>query len=110
MVIAALSLSVAIPEVASLKGKRKSIQALKDRVKARFNVSIAEVGALDLWQRAEIGVAAVANDQRMLNSKMDKLLNYIESTGLVEPLSAELEFIHLGEEPGSGDYLQGGFS
>ncbi len=109
MIIAALSLSLLIPEVSSLKGKRKVILALKDRIKARFNVSIAEVGALDLWQRARLGVVAVANDERMLNSKMDKLLNYIESTGLVEPLGADLDFIHT-EPDEEGEFVGGGKS
>ncbi|MBW1713160.1 MAG: DUF503 domain-containing protein [Deltaproteobacteria bacterium] len=97
MVIAVLRLSLLIPEAASLKAKRKVLHALKDRVKSRFNVSIAEVGTLDLWQKSEIGVTAVGNDQRALNSKMDKLLNFIESTALVEPVSAALEFIHVNQ-------------
>lgn len=109
MIIAALSLTLFIPEVASLKGKRKVIMSLKDRIKSRFNVSIAEVGALDMWQRTLLGVVAVANDERMLNSKMDKLLNYIESTGLVEPLGAELDFIHTGPDE-EGEFINGGFS
>ena len=107
MVIAALSLTLFIPEVASLKAKRKVIKSLKDRIKARFNVAVAEVGALDLWQRAHLGVVAVSNDERMLNSKMDKLINYIESTGLVEPLTAELEFIHSGPDQES-EFVGGG--
>lgn len=96
MIIAAAHLNVLVPDVASLKGKRKAIRALKDRVRVRFNVSIAEVGAQNLWQRSELGLAAAGNDQRVLNSKMDKLLNYIESTGLVEVVGAELDFIHTG--------------
>ena len=107
MVIACLSLSLFIPGVGSLKGKRKVIHSLKDRIKARFNVSIAEVGDLDLWRKARLGVVAVANDERMLNSKMDKLINYIESTGLVEPLAADLEFIHSHPEDQS-DFIGGG--
>lgn len=98
LIIAAAHLNVLVPDVASLKGKRKSILALKDRIKVRFNVSIAEVGAQNLWQRAELGVAAVGNDQKVLNGKMDKLLNYIESTGLVEVVGAELDFIHTDAE------------
>lgn len=104
MIIAALSLTLHLPGMNSLKGKRKQVLALKDRVKHRFNVSIAEVGALDKWQRAELGVAAVGNDERVLNSKMDKLLNYIESTGLAEPGEARLEFIHLDQADPSGNW------
>lgn len=98
MVIAALRLDLLVPGVASLKGKRKSILGLKERIKSRFNVSVAEIGSQNLWQRAEIGVVAVGNNERVLNSKMDKLLNYIESTGLVEPVSVGVEYIHLNGE------------
>lgn len=107
MVIASLSLTLHLPGVDSLKGKRKIVHSLKGRIKSRFNVAIAEIGSLDLWQRARLGVVAVSNDERMLNSKMDKLLNYIESTGLGEPLSAELEFIHSHPDE-EGDFLARG--
>lgn len=98
MVVAAARLTLLVPESASLKAKRKALRALIDRIKSRFNVSVAEVGAQNLWQRAEVAVVAVGNDERVLNSKMDKLFNYIESTGLVEPQGAELEFIHFGPQ------------
>ncbi len=98
MIIAAVHMTVLVPDVASLKGKRKALRALKDRIKHRFNVAFAEVGGLNLWQRAELAAVSVGNDERVLNSKMDKLLNYIESTGLVDLVRAELEFIHTGPE------------
>jgi uncharacterized protein YlxP (DUF503 family) len=44
-------------EVDSLKGKRHVLRGLKERVKHRFNVSIAEVDHGDLWQRATLAVA-----------------------------------------------------
>ncbi|MBW2618526.1 MAG: DUF503 domain-containing protein [Deltaproteobacteria bacterium] len=98
MIIAAARLTLLVPQSSSLKGKRKAIKALKDRISHRFNVAVAEVGGQDLWQRAEVAVVSVGNDQRVLNSKMDKLINFIESTGLVEPVGVELEFIHLNQE------------
>lgn len=97
MIVAAAHVTALAPEVHSLKAKRKVIRSIKDRVKSRFNVSAAEVGSQDLWQRIELGFAAVGNDQKVLNSKMDKLLNYIESTGLVDIIAAELEFVYTQE-------------
>jgi uncharacterized protein len=98
LIIAACRFTALAPESGSLKAKRKVLRSLKDRIKNRFNVSVAEVGAQNLWQRLELGLVAVGNDEKVLNSKMDKLLNYIESTDLVDIVSAELEFIHLTPE------------
>jgi uncharacterized protein YlxP (DUF503 family) len=94
MIIAALHLSLLVPGAGSLKAKRKAVLGLKDRVKARFEVAIAEVGAQDTWQRAELGAVAVGNDEAHLNARMDKLLAFIEGSGLVEVAAAQLEFIH----------------
>lgn len=98
MIIAAVHMTLIAPESGSLKAKRKVLRSLKDRIRARFNISIAEVGGQNLWQRIELAAVAVGNDERVLNSKMDKLMNYIESTGLAEMTGAELEFIHTGPE------------
>ncbi|MBI2468439.1 MAG: DUF503 domain-containing protein [Candidatus Rokubacteria bacterium] len=67
------------PGVESLKGKRHVLKGLKERVKNRFNVSVAEVDHEDLWQRATLAVACVANDSRLANEVVSKAVNLIES-------------------------------
>ena len=62
MFIGVLRLVFQIPGAASLKDRRRVVKSFKDRVKARFPVSIAEVGELDRYQVATLGVAVVAND------------------------------------------------
>ncbi len=96
MIVAAVRLSLLIPEATSLKEKRQALRSLKDRIRHNFNVSVAEVGQLDSWRRAELLVAAAGNDQQVLNAKMDKLINFVEGTGLAAEVGAEVEFIHLG--------------
>lgn len=66
-------------EVDSLKGKRHALKGLKEKVKQRFNVSVAEVDHEDLWQRATLAVACVANDGRHANEVVSKAVDYIES-------------------------------
>ncbi len=66
-------------EVDSLKGKRHVLKSMKERVKHRFNVSVAEVDHEDLWQRATLAVACVANDARHANEVVSKAVNFIES-------------------------------
>ncbi|MGH7321974.1 MAG: DUF503 domain-containing protein [Candidatus Rokuibacteriota bacterium] len=63
----------------SLKGKRHIVKGIKEKVKNRFNVSVAEVDHEDLWQRATLAVACVSNDARFANEVVSKAVNYIES-------------------------------
>ena len=78
----------------SLKEKRHILRTLSERVKARFNVSIAEVGDMDLWQRAKIGCAVVGTDHSHLNSSLDKMVNFIEDMNLAEIIDSQVEIIH----------------
>ena len=66
-------------EADSLKGKRHVLKGMKEKVKHRFNVSIAEVDHEDLWQRATLAVACVANDARYANEVVSKAVDFIES-------------------------------
>jgi uncharacterized protein YlxP (DUF503 family) len=49
---------------ASLKDKRQIVKSLKDRLRQRFNVSVAETDSHDLWQRAEVSCCVVATDRK----------------------------------------------
>ena len=79
-------------EVDSLKGKRHVLRGLKEKVKNRFNVSVAEVDHEDLWQRATLAVACVSNDARLANEIVSKAVNFIESRldGEVIDVSVEI--------------------
>ncbi|UCD28445.1 MAG: DUF503 domain-containing protein [Planctomycetota bacterium] len=77
MVIGALSLKFAIFGATSLKDKRRVVSSLKDRLSSRFNISVAEVGALDHRQQAELGVTMVANDRRFVERCLDKVVDYV---------------------------------
>jgi uncharacterized protein YlxP (DUF503 family) len=75
----------------SLKEKRRIIKSIKDRVKSRFNVSIAEVDALDSWQWAVIGVACVSNDSGFANSVLSNVVDFIENIRMAELIDYEIE-------------------
>ncbi len=94
MVVGVCHLDLLLPEGSSLKAKRSVIKSLIARVKARFNCSIAEVGAHDLWQRARVGICLVGSDQPFINSSLDKVIDYIERLGLLEVVGSETEFVH----------------
>lgn len=84
-----------IPGNASLKGKRKVIKSLLDRVRAKFNVSAAEVGDNDLWQKATLGLSFISNDSRFINSSMDKVLDFIERVPDAEIIDNQSEIINI---------------
>lgn len=84
-----------IPDIHSLKGKRKIVKSVVGRMRSNFNASVAETGDNDMHQRAEIGFALVGNDQRLLNSKMDRIINLVESMGVCEIIDSEMEIMHL---------------
>jgi len=67
-----------LPDVDSLKGKRHALKGLKERVRARFEVSVAEVGHQDVWQRATLAVAYVSSDGRHANEVVSKAMDFIE--------------------------------
>jgi len=93
MVVGVCTLELHLPGVASLKGKRQILLSLKDRIKDKFNVSIAEVDEQDIWQRAVLGVACVANEQRHTNQVLDSVLNLVRGNPEVELLRQHMEFL-----------------
>ena len=93
MVVGILKVDLHIPGNNSLKGKRRVLRSLKDRMKGRFNVSVAEVGEGDLWQRATLGIAVVSNDRSHANRVLSKVVDLIESSGPVEVVDYGIEFL-----------------
>jgi len=95
MVVGIGTIVLRIPGNNSLKGKRKVVKGVISRLKNTFNVSVAEVGANENHQRAEIGLAFVGNDRRQINSKMDKALNFVEGMHVAEIIDSEMEIMNL---------------
>jgi len=83
-----------IPTSRSLKEKRKVIRSLKDRLAARFNISVAEIGDQDIHQRSQIGVSFVAIDGKSALSTMQKLKKFIHSHPGAIVLGIEDEVLH----------------
>jgi uncharacterized protein len=79
MFVGVLRLTLYLPEPGSLKSKRHLLRSAIDRVKAKFNVSVAEVGGNDLWQRSVVGVSAVGNDHAFVNETLDKVSDFVAS-------------------------------
>jgi len=81
-----------LPDVGSLKGKRHVLKGLKDKLRRRFEISVAEVDHHDAWQRATLAVACVSGDSRHANEVISKALDYIEDNvdGYVTDIQVEI--------------------
>lgn len=77
----------------SLKDKRQVLHSLKDRLRGKFNISIAEVDGQDLWQKAVLGLACVANDGGHVNQVLDHALNAIRGVPAVEVVRTQMELL-----------------
>ena len=95
MVVGVVRLRLHLPENHSLKGKRKVIKRVCERIRHRFNVSVAEVDSQDLWQACEIGISTVGNERGYVNGKLDKVVNFVEDLHLAEIVDVQMEVMNL---------------
>lgn len=95
MVVGTLLIEFHIHENDSLKGKRKIVKSMVDKIKHRFNVAVAEVGSNDKWQRIELGISTIGNDRRHIDSSLNNILDYIESLYLAEIVDVKTEVLNL---------------
>jgi uncharacterized protein YlxP (DUF503 family) len=72
-VIAFLTIELRVEAAHSLKDKRQVLRSLKDKLRAGFNVSVAELDATDLWQRATVGVVSISGSHDYLRGLMEKV-------------------------------------
>ena len=93
MVIGSRIFDLHIPGCRSLKEKRAVIKSLRDRLRSRFNVSVAEIEHQNLWQRSTIAVVAVNRNGAYINGVLDKILKLVELEKRVVILNIETEFL-----------------
>jgi uncharacterized protein YlxP (DUF503 family) len=84
MLTAALRLDLRIPGCGSLKEKRHVLKTLSNGIRSTFPVAVAETGYQDIWQRAEIGVAAVGSEGYHLKKVLHGVERFVERWAEVE--------------------------
>jgi uncharacterized protein len=95
VIVAAAQITLLIPENDSLKGKRRVLRSLIEKVRHKFDAAIAEVGDNDLWQKAQIGVALVGNDAQLLESRLQQIMQFMENQHLAEIIDFQVELCYL---------------
>jgi len=92
MPIGVLTLEIELPYAHSLKEKRAVLQKMRDRLRARFNVALAELDHQDVWQHATLGVVSISNSQALLELTLRQVLEESEKILGQDVASHELEF------------------
>ncbi len=88
-----LHIELMIPFAHSLKDKRQQVRGLKERIRSRFNASVAEVAYLDKWQRSVLAVCLVGNDKRLLLANTNKIRALCEEAADLSIMSIEQEWL-----------------
>ena len=103
MFVGVLRLTFHVPHARSLKDKRRVVQKLRDRVRSRFDVSIAEVDAQDLHQRAVFGVSVVSSEAAVCDSVLEQVAHAAQIAGDAVLTDRETEILTIGDEMYGGD-------
>lgn len=94
--IAFLTLELHIEAAQSLKDKRQVVRSLKDRLRAHFNVAVAELDSSGLWNRATVGVVSVSDSRDYLEGLMknvERQAARIANNGGAEIADSFLEYL-----------------
>lgn len=92
MPIGLLTLEIHIADAQSLKDKRQVLRSLKDRLRANFNVAVAELAYQDLWQRSRVGVVSLSGDSKHLEESFAAILAESERILGRDLVSQEIEY------------------
>ena len=78
MYVESAKLTFYVPQATSLKDKRQVCRSLVDKVRKRFNASVAEVGTQDVHQTLTVGVAVVSGEFSHAQNMLDEVIRYME--------------------------------
>jgi uncharacterized protein YlxP (DUF503 family) len=92
MVVGILKLEVHVPTAHSLKDKRSAVKGLRDQLRGRFNVAVAEVEPNEKWQRATLGISAIGENRAQVEELLRHVTEWIRNCHLVELIRIEQEW------------------
>jgi uncharacterized protein YlxP (DUF503 family) len=93
MVVGLLRMEVFIPAAQSLKDKRSVVKRLRDQLRGRFNVAVAEVEPNDTWQRAVLGVSTIGEDRPYLEGLLREVAEWMRNDRMIELIRITEEYV-----------------
>jgi len=91
--VGVLTLELRLPEARSLKDKRHVVQGLKERLRHKFNVAVAEIDCQDLWQRGVVAAVTVSADRAYASQLLEAVENEAASLLGAALVEAEVEWL-----------------
>ncbi|MDX2479635.1 MAG: DUF503 domain-containing protein [Desulfuromusa sp.] len=98
MIVGVIRIDLRLFDIHSLKQKRSLVSRLLNRLRSKFPLSVAEVGCLDLLQRTVFGASMTAGTETLIQSVFKNLEDELYSSGMVEIIELDIEYIHYGED------------
>jgi uncharacterized protein len=71
--VGVLTFELRLEQSHSLKDKRQVVKSLKDRLRSRFNVAVAEIGEQEMWQRAIVAAVTVSGDRKTAEEALQRV-------------------------------------
>ncbi|MHB1128049.1 MAG: DUF503 domain-containing protein [Bacillota bacterium] len=93
MIVGICTIEVRISGAQSLKDKRRVVKSITERVRNRYNVSVAEVDNLDNWKQATIGIAHVSNDSARVHQILTEVVHMVERDAEGEVIDSSVEIL-----------------
>ena len=93
MYVGILVIEILIYSSTSLKEKRIVLKSVKDRLKNKFNVAVAETDFQDKWQRAQLGIVTISNQQSHLEHSLQQIFQYLDRSDSYEIISYDFNYV-----------------
>ena len=92
MIVGVLTVELLIYSSSSLKEKRFVVKSIKDKLKKKFNIAIAEIDYLEKWQRAKLGIVTVGNEYSHVENSMQKVFVYLDNWNEFEIINHAFDY------------------
>jgi hypothetical protein len=91
MITGTVRVLAVIPRACSLKEKRRILRSLKDRLRNKFNVAVAELNHQNQWQLTELGIVTISSSRRYVNQILSEVQNFLHQEIALQVLNCQLE-------------------
>jgi len=92
MTVGILVIEIMIYNSSSLKDKRLVVKSMKDRLR-KYNISIAELGYQDKWQRSEIGITMIGNEHGFVEKALQQIFNQLDGSDDFEIINYTFDYV-----------------